>query len=576
MVNPEADAADPEALAVAWPVLSFRPTPRSRRRLEPSTPIAQPYLDLPPVTPAAPTSSHRAAAEGPVGNASGSDNDEEDWSYPALDLTASREEAARILQAKRTGAEHHQELDQAEKSDAATKALVTDFAASIDEAASDASSEHESWSYPPLIVSPASPPRQDLQPSNAAVSRPSSQLPTSDGLLAVPTRLPSAPLSLTASPAAILIHGEASLGPSANSTGDEIPLQGLPACSKIQPPEGSMHDPLLVMFSNAAYLTARRSGNSEDSAGSEGREPADGMWFDHTPADLSKAPAANSIDRASSRLELGERTLTSLQDFELIPGSSDSAAESDPETADPFTYQADQQQQGLNRIHSHSSSSTHQSLAPDPQPSSLQLTEPEAPDQSQEGQGALDYRPDGPSTNPILSLLSFQLPSLASGNSAWAAMPMTGEAEAFRDSISHRHVSPAELEEQPTHAEMTNLATSTEAQGPASQQSTSHQHPRNPLDDPAPDHEPTSHRAPFQTGPVHQVSRLATIKARLLPRSSSAAATRVHSQSRPASSLSKAPAGAAGWSPRMTKVSKASVWAGVMSNGKIKAVWSNT
>ena len=164
LVQADAAAKDPggsdvDALAVAWPVLSFRPTPRSKRNpvQEGSQQPASSDLHMAQVTsPASQSPSLQADA------ALAGSSDDEDWSYPALDLTASKQEAAQRMEAR--AADQDALEDQAHTTIEGASQPESPEADCDAGSPSDDNSDHEDWSYPAMqSAMPAQRPQATFQ-----------------------------------------------------------------------------------------------------------------------------------------------------------------------------------------------------------------------------------------------------------------------------------------------------------------------------------------------------------------------------------------------------------------------------
>ncbi len=303
------EVQDVDMLTVSLPVLSFRPTPRSKRRqpgrTEPAilTTLPSPGNNMAgatsPTTVAPPEDklNANASAEAEVHPASSSEEDE-DWSYPALDLTASRDEASKILQMKAAAAlasavatAEDAEGDEgaapllAASTERHTSAQSEDVNAEGDEA-SDSNSDHEIWSYPPLQHRPVPQPQPQAQDSKvqADIDRIHASLPAVKG--AVPDPLLAEEQS--EEPSEDQAAHKPSDGPADIHRGGDVRSE-LPDYPSIVTPAASVQEPLQMMYSNAAFNYSRISTSSTEYDARLHSDPSEYCLHHDEPPDLPVA-----------------------------------------------------------------------------------------------------------------------------------------------------------------------------------------------------------------------------------------------------------------------------------------------
>ncbi|KAK9835901.1 hypothetical protein WJX74_010572 [Apatococcus lobatus] len=272
------EASDVDVLAVAWPVLSFRPTPRSKQTpaKEANKQAASSDLQSAQLTPPASQSlGPKAVARADAATVTSSDDD--DWSYPALDLTASKDEAAQRMQAM---AAEEQALEyQSRAQDSVEGDLQPGSASAVGHADLDPndSSDHEDWSYPAMQpVVPTQRPQVTMQSDSHNPSK-TSAISTLEAAFkpdeaACNATTPEAWVHAASSTSAPIVQPQlASVMQHKSSFTAELPH---------------------MMYSNAAYNSARPSTSSEEDGVSQQGTPAtiwqpDGSLASPDPAQLA-------------------------------------------------------------------------------------------------------------------------------------------------------------------------------------------------------------------------------------------------------------------------------------------------
>ena len=288
-----ADIPDMDMLTVTLPILSFRPTPRSKKRsqagAEPDVSndvqksllqtTMQPLLHGTSQAALPASSASRAAEAGPAD----SSEEDEDWSYPALDLTASRDEAAKRLQSKAANAAANAEVEWRGDSQTSPSAFDASGSNAIaeDDAASDSSSNYERWSYPPLQPLPGhrlQPPAEDSrEAANGSHDSDSSPIPDTGNALGTQPQSPewniawSAP-ELADNPAVFQHLGR-----------EQTLSEGFATSA------AAFEEPSCVMYSNAAFNCSRHSTSSQEYDGSSRAEHDNELVHDSGVADLEIA-----------------------------------------------------------------------------------------------------------------------------------------------------------------------------------------------------------------------------------------------------------------------------------------------
>ena len=291
------DAQDMDVLAVSLPILSFRPSPRSKRRQQATTALPVPDTAQSPLSPALEARVEVRDAAVPVSaneGSAGSSEEDEDWSYPALDLTASRDEAAKRLQSKAVKAAVSAEFDWREESSAPAPEPAVHEAmnsASADEdAASDSSSNHDNWSYPPLQpVQRQRPPAEADERRDRVNGRSSSHVPFSQPEDDKSIQLQRQEQSIASAPSQELSDNVAGPVP-----GPTIELSSFQSTSTADPAAAEFLEPLHVMYSNAAFNCSRFSTSSHEYDGSTHGEEDDDCPSMLDPTDLAAVTALHT------------------------------------------------------------------------------------------------------------------------------------------------------------------------------------------------------------------------------------------------------------------------------------------
>lgn len=566
------EGSEVDALAVAWPVLSFRPTPRSKRRpaQEPNKQLAS--SDVQPLQPAPPAphlpSLKESAVPADAASASSSE-EEEDWSYPALDLTASQHEAAQRMQAKAAGTNVLEDNEYAPDAAAqeAHQPVHTEAPSNAD-SASDVSSDHEDWSYPPM--QPSAPPdrRQAGLQGNGHRHDADDALSSADDNMPVS---PDAPPQDAAKPrtwtAAALVRG----------SGSADCLQPQPAFAMhSQPTHIAQAAHLHVMFSNAAYDSARPSTGSEEDEGIQQEspevswQPADSLESQHDshiassqpPFDACLSATFQETEHDLAQLEplVGSAAAGSLQDaaefgcLEPTAGSHGDRGHTHDEVQISFEQPSAEQSAHLSTV----GLFVHEDQAEQYAPCEPVNAPPQRPTEH-----------NMPS-NPIHSFLSHQLPSLGmldqlifQDECAVSHAQLSKSAlPAIADSTDHTSL---RLRTTSIHSEQVSREISA-LMPPSGESIGTWPHSKPPSLKPIAIHTPDT-RGAKENGPLRQMSKMAALKHRLLPRTSSAAA-HPHGSLKSASSK-----GNMDINTPLTP-SQASIWAKVTGTRRIKAGWT--